>query len=189
MGTTPQFIIGIDPSLRRTGIAVLNSSGEIQDMMELRPPHESVLDAAAWTMKASRQIFTKYHDSVYCMERMITARSGNLLFYVHMRIAEAMDEVNLREGGPWLMNPLPIQLKSYLRKYGVTDISKKTPIVAAVKRELNGVIDPQKVTSNTADAYFLARLALDCIKGDWGYNLPKKEIKLVSWRNYNCQKL
>lgn len=189
MGTTPTVVIGIDPSLRGTGVAVLNfEDGRVLDLQEYRPPFNPVLEAVTWTRSQCWRLFALHPNAVFCMERMIPTRSGNILFYVQMRIMETIIEHNQRVNGPWLMHPLPIQLKSYLRKYGVTDIKRKTPIVAAAKKEVLPTWHRQ-ITSNTADAYFLARLAIDCIRGSWGYNLPQKEIKLVSWGNYNCQRL
>jgi len=104
-----------------------------------------------------------------------------LMFYIQM-ICLGVIESRFVALDPRLVMPLPVQLKSYMRKVYDVNITSKSTIVKSFKEQCGyeGRISQHKV-----EAWFLARLGEDVCTGMFKYKLPSREAPLVSWRIIN----
>ena len=113
-------------------------------------------------------------DLVVSLERPINSSvSGPILFSVQMFVYRFLFE-NGFDGK--IVNPLPVQLKSYMKKAGVEDISCKSGVVRAC-RQRTGL---GRISSHEADAYFLALMAREVVLGTYKYKRPTDKVGIHS---------
>jgi Holliday junction resolvasome RuvABC endonuclease subunit len=171
------MIIGIDPSQRHTGICVLSDTDPmlIAETREIKTEELPILDSVRKIRVEIGELFGQYPDAVYSMEKMMpTATAGALLFYVQMAILEELESRTSKK----LIHPLPVQLRSYVRR--VTGIlpQNKTQTVELAKRASGYT---KRMSSHIADAYFLARMGKAVVDGMYEYKLSRGELPLLSW--------
>lgn len=167
--------IGIDPSQRHTGICVMGPDLKIKDSYDITTEGLAILESGFKVRVELGQLFGKYPDAVYSVEKMMPAAgSGALLFYFQMILLEELATRTTRK----LVHPLPIQLKSFMKMLTGTVPTNKTEIVKRAK-ELSGYT--KRMSSHIADAYFLARAAKMAVEGRYEYNLSRLELPLFSW--------
>lgn len=174
--------IGVDPSVRHTGIIILDDNAKVLRTAEIQTGDMPLLDALGHIRKEFRswtQNNVNSEQDIFAIEKMMpTARSGPSLFVVQMLLLGLLEEL-YGQDTPKLVHPLPVQLKSYLKKVGGEVPPNKTAIVNLYKKETGNT---QRVSSHIADAYFLARMARDVVAGRYAYQLSVKELPLTSWR-------
>lgn len=169
------MFIGIDPSQRHTGVCVLSPDLKIAEAYDIAVPELPVLESGVVIRKAVGELFDKYPDATYTMEKMMpAARNGALLYYVQMLILEELAARTSKR----LAHPLPVQLKSFIRDTTGKMPVNKTDIVNSAK-SASGY--QRRMSSHMADAYFLARLGEMVSKGLYRYTLSKVELPLFSW--------
>jgi len=179
-----QFI-GIDPSLRHTGLCFFLDGVEPQ-FYEIKTGHD-VLSSVA----IIRELFgsflkahvihpVKEEYPIFAMEKQLSVggHSSSLMFHIQMIILE---EIFKRYSMPCLVFPLPVQLTSWMRKHGI-DTTSAGSIVKHFKRTEN---HPKRISQHCVDAYYLTRLAAEVLKGEFYYKLPSKEMALIPWKIRN----
>lgn len=168
-------IIGIDPSQRHTGVCILNSKLDVVEIFDVVTGQEPILESGMMIREQMEVLFKGYPDAIYSMEKMMPgATCGPLLFYVQMIILESMARCTTKK----LVHPLPIQLKSYMKKLLGAVPSNKTEIVQGFKKltSFKG-----RASSHCADAYFLARMGDEVAAKRYSYRLSEKELPIMSW--------
>lgn len=175
------MILGIDPSLRHTGVTLLSGDSLVVFTGEVKTTDAAILTSTRALRRDLQKVFSEVKKLApggldFSMEQMMpTASSGALLFHVQMLILESIEDTF---GRVMIHHPLPVQLKSYIKKVSKGPIESKTDIVNSF-RELSGV--QGRVSSHIADAYFLARLGQDVSRGRFAFKPPSKGYKLMDW--------
>lgn len=172
--------IGIDPSQRHVGVCVLGEDLKVVEMLEIAPK-APILESAVEIRDGMRLVCKKYPHAMYSMEKMMPqATNGALLFYIQMVILEVIAEHTSKR----LAHPLPIQLRSYMKKLLGAVPDNKTATVQGFKRltSFKG-----RVSSHCADAYFLARMAEEVKAKRYSYKLSEVELPLMTWGVMNGQ--
>lgn len=169
------MFIGIDPSQRHTGICVLSKSLEVVSLSEIKTGDMPVLESIVYIRNEMRKVCKVYPTAVYSMEKMMPqATNGALLYCVQMAILEVLGDSTSKQ----LVHPLPIQLKSYMKKLLGQVPPNKTAIVEGFKA---ATLYKGRVSSHCADGYFLARMAEEVVNKRFKYNLSKVELPLMTW--------
>jgi len=174
---TYQFL-GIDPGLRHTGVCLLQTGADPL-FYECKPYALNVLTACSELREGLGKFIQREVGPpvIVSVEKQLSvgAYSSSLMFHVQMAVYEVL-ELSLCEFG--LVAPLPVQLKSYMRKERGVDITNATSIVASFKES-----HPEctRISQHCVDAYYLAKLARDVLAGRWTYRLPSKEMALHPW--------
>lgn len=168
--------IGIDPSLRHTGLCFLSEGAE-PFFMEIKTTSPDILSAAReLKLELLKVLSGPQMDSpiIFGIEKMLMSGwSSNTLFYVQMVV---LREIQRYFHGPFTCMPLPVQLKAYMRDVHNVSIKDKTSIVRSFK-EQTGI---KGMSSHCAEAYYLARLAKDVYEGRWSYKLSK-DLPIIPW--------
>lgn len=173
--------IGIDPSLRHTGICYLKENSR-PIFHEIQPKSKDILSAAEELRNGIGGIRTSFpmilrSTLVVSLEKQLSigAHTSALMFYIQMVVLETLNEnfVNFQ-----LVMILPVQLKSYMRTMANVDIRNATTIVRSFK---NNMGYQGRISQHCVDAYYLARAAKDVQEGRWSYKLPSKEQPLHPW--------
>lgn len=170
--------IGIDPSQRHTGLCLLTEAKS--SFYEIQPTQDSLLGSLEYLAEEFRgwlAVNWKEGDLI-CMERQLSVggQSSSLMFCVQMLILACIREVTKQEEMQ-LVLPLPIQLKSYLKKRHGIDTKNKSSIVAGFKEQTGW---QWRISSHRVEAYYLACLGRDVSLGSWQYKIPTKEVRLFS---------
>lgn len=183
------FYLGIDPSLRHTGLAVTDVNGKPLSFHEIKTGDLPWLESIQKLRKEFREYLTKFPKGsvIYSPEKQLSvgAGSSSLLFAVQIVILE---EIALREDNKPLgfTFPLPIQIQSYAKKVMLLPIKPNSATVstAKVKYGLKGRISIHKI-----DALIAAKLSRDVYNGEWSYNAPSREPQITPWEiNYGCKR-
>jgi hypothetical protein len=169
--------VGIDPSLRHTGLCLREGAEFLFD--EIKTEGEDVLTASK-TIRARFRDFIKKNnaqDAVFCQEKQLSVggQSSSLMFHCQMNMLEVIKE---QGQNPKLVMPLPIQLQSYVKKRHGAPAADGRPYVEHFKRTM---YRPQRISIHCVDAYYLTRLGEDVIEGTWRYPLPSNEQALIPW--------
>lgn len=168
--------IGIDPSKRHTGLCLLVGTEPL--FWEIRPKYDNVLDCLGQTSEELASWLCKNYrtNDLICMERQMSigGQMAALMFCVQMGVLSTIKHYAPLEEMKLVM-PLPIQLKSYMKKVHNLDITSKAAIVAGFKQKTGW---EKRISSHKVDAYYLALLAKDVSLGSWQYKIPSKESKL-----------
>jgi len=182
----PDRILGIDPAKNHTGLALLDQSGRFLKFEQFNGKGEPDILAAT---KLVAQSFAAYLRKVapagrtlYCMEKQLSVggQMSALQFYVQMRLLE---EIDFHDARACLVFPLPVQLKSYMRRrYGVLNTGVASERVQAVRKRVSPDPPVGRISQHKADGWFAARLGWEVVKGTWSYKPPSKEQKLTNLR-------
>lgn len=180
------MILGIDPSLRHTGLCLL-SEGTIHFIFrEIKSTQPSMLLAVQEIRRGVRQ-FLLDHDALGCrcfsIEKQLSVggHTSSTQFYVQMAVLETV-RVLLAGDEPVLIMPMPVQLRSYVQKVEKAPAYGGRSYVDFFREKYN---HPQRISEHCVDAFFLAKLALDVTSKRWYYKLPEKEAPLHPWRTHN----
>lgn len=173
-------MIGIDPSLRHTGLCFLQGAEAI--FYEIKTEGLDVLSA---TRKIKKEFLLFWAEeaalSDVCIEKQLSVggQSSALMFYVQMAILEV-----IAENGPTraVLMPMPIQLQSYVKKRHACPSPEGRALVKHFQETCN---HPKRISQHCVDAYYLARLGQDVLAGVWRYNLPSNEQPLTPWKTVN----
>jgi len=172
--------LGVDPSLRHVGLCLLKPGGGF--LFEEVKAEGDVLTAGKLIRKSVIAFIRQAEGpTTFCPEKQLSVggSSSSLMFYCQMMIFEAILHC---DPNPTVINPLPIQLQSYVRK------QIKSPEVEGQRyvdhfKETVGY--QKRISVHCVDAYYLARLGQDVCNGTWRYNLPSKEQPLTPWKTIN----
>lgn len=172
-------ILGIDPSQRHTGLALYTGGSVV--FREIKPIEVDVLSSVL-RLKESLRTYLKeipqVQELVVSMEKQVlSGHSSTLLFYVEMAVAEVLHEVGVRK----MVSPLPIQLKSFMKKVEGVGIASKTEIVASFRARYGEEYGVSRISSHCVEAFYLVKLAKAVLEGSWGYKLPASEVPLYPW--------
>lgn len=170
---------GIDPSQRNVGLCFRKSGA--QSWFHQIQPETDILSSGREIQQKLLQYFRLYQPTVFALEKQMpnATITGPLLFYIQMVVLGTIHEYTKE---PKLVWPLPIQLRSYLKKRVGADISSKGTVVAHFKETENY---PLRISSHCVEAFYLTRLAEDVLAGVWNYKLSEKELKIVDWKVIN----
>lgn len=172
-------ILGVDPSQRHTGLALLRGSDK--DFYEIKTGTEDVLTSAKTVRREFRE-FVESHSCnrvALCVERQLVLgrQTSSLMFHMQMNLLQVIEEI-WHHPRQFVM-PLPNQLQSYIfHRHGLKPGKAASPVVNLYKK-LTG--DQRRVSIHCVDAYFLGQLGREVLKGTWEYNLPRKEPPQVPW--------
>lgn len=176
------YIVGIDPSQRHTGVCILDQHLKVLEVFDIVTGATPILESGIMIRDQIGILFKKYPDALYCMEKMMPgATCGPLLFYVQMIILESMAEHTSKR----LVHPLPVQLRSYMKKLLGKVPENKTATVQGF-RELTSF--KGRVSSHCADAYFAARMGDEVVNNRYSYRLSEKELPIMSWGVINGER-
>lgn len=179
-------ILGIDPSERHTGLALLEK-GRRPIFAEITTGTLCTIEAISLIRTDLSRFWTENIDveDELCLsvekQLPVGGQSSALLFYVYMTVLEVAYTVG--SGNFHFVSPLPNQLKAYIRDvHGIDAHGHKSSIVQGWQKKYNY---QKRISSHRVEAWFLARLARDVLEGRWTYKLPSKEAPLVPWRTTN----
>lgn len=186
-------VVGVDPSQRHTGLALLDDKFEFEAPLffEIETRGTDLLTS----VQRIRREFAKWvaentmkDDVVFSMEKMVASGySSQLLFYVQMTLFEVIQSCYVKTS-PILVNPLPVQLKSYIKKRYQIDVGKKSWIVDGFKEKCQVDWRERRISSHLVEAYFLARMGIEVLEHRWEYTRPQRELLLVPWEvNYGVK--
>lgn len=164
--------IGVDPSLRHTGICWIDEKDYSPHFLELKTEGLSIIDALITVQRQWQGIVDAFYKNrvVFVVERQVPqARMG-----AWMCTSMAVVLMQIKNFAPRskIYLPYPVQLKSYMRKLGV-DTSTKSSIVQSYKDEHN---ESGRVSSHKVEAFYLARMGQDIQQGAYHFRQPKKEV-------------
>lgn len=118
-------------------------------------------------------------DTVISMEKQVlSGHSSPLMFYVQMTVYELLYSMGCES----IINPLPIQLKSFIKRFEGGAIGSKSDIVNSFKEKYGRKMGIGRISSHCVDAFYLVRLAEETLAGNWSYALSVKELKLHPWK-------
>jgi hypothetical protein len=111
----------------------------------------------------------------------VGGQSSSLLFHVYMSVLDVVYTMDERQKFHFV-SPLPVQLKSYIKKrLGLTP----DPDSRLVREWKEKYRYQPRISAHRVEAWCLARLARDVLEGSWQYKLPSKEAPLVPWKTIN----
>jgi len=183
--TRPQFL-GVDPSQRHTGLCLYEQGAE-SIFFEIKPQAQDLItstDELRQNLRRARVSLGVDTSRLVCsMEKQLSAgaHTAALMFHVQMVVLEELRDWMLPRDLVLVM-PLPIQLKSYMKKVHEVDTKNATSIVQSF-RKIHGF--EGRISQHCVDAWFLVRMAEDVLAGRWTYKLPSKERPLFPWRTVN----
>lgn len=177
------WIIGIDPSLRHTGVCVRNTTDPNNlYTYEVKTGKLPVIESA-WAVTDELTTFLNTINqyiwpasTVLCIERQIPNAPGSsaaIQFYMYLQVIETLDCYfnYLRE--KFIITPFPMQLKKYMRvKHEVKEVSRKQSIIDRYK-ELTGRYN----SSHIAESWFMTCMAEDILKKNWTLPMDKSVIR------------
>jgi hypothetical protein len=176
-------ILGIDPGQRRTGIC-LNDHGRIR-FTDIRTDDETILESGMIVAENLHEYLLNPAiplPATIAVEKQLSAgaESSALMFHMQMIIlAEIRKVYGLKGGDMTFISPLPVQLKSYMKKTHGVATATDTGIVRSAT-ELSKT--KERISSHKAIAYFLTRFAEDVIQNGHTYKLPTREPRLHTWK-------
>lgn len=179
-------VIGIDPSQRHTGLADV-CPGSHPAFHEIKPTGDMLSSARQIVAELEEFLEQNAHPStLYAIEKQLSVggQSSSLMFYMQMTVLDTIGRfvVEKFQVKPVFVMPLPIQLKSYMKKAHGFNIAKPSTIVASFKKKYDGAEWAQgRISQHKVDAFMVALLAMDVMEGDWSYPLPSKEAALIPW--------
>ena len=183
--TNPRAVVGIDPSLRHTGLA-LHREGEADVYYEIKTDNLSVLasqevireELADGVRGLLGRDLTGSRRVVWSIERQLPqgAVNGWLTMVAMLTVCAAIDNLSL-PGQPAMVAPYPNQLKSYIKKVHGVSTGTKNLIRQGHKKITGGKL----VSSHKAEAWFLTRMAKDVLNGKWTYGQSPTAPRLFSW--------
>lgn len=171
--------IGIDPSLRHTGLCLLSEGAEPL-FYEIKTLAPDIL-SAGWELEGELKQWLKRSVPPFRFllgqeKMLISGWSSNTLFHVQMIVLKMVQAHCEGIEYPFTCMPLPVQLKAYMRDMHKVSIKDKTSIVRSFK-EQTGI---KGMSSHCAEAYYLARLVRDVYEGRWSYKLSK-DLPIIPW--------
>lgn len=176
--------IGIDPSLRHTGLCLLEYDGKKFKYYTSEVETSEDILTSAKKLRAEVRLWlrgtSEVDEVIFGMEKMPASTiTSPLLFYVQMILMEEVEDRFLNKE-PQMIHPLPVQLKAYLRDMWGVDLSKgKTGIVQRFKT-LTGFA--KRISQHRVEAYFLAHMARHVSIGEFQLKLSERELPLTPWR-------
>lgn len=173
-------ILGIDPSQRHTGLALKKGGSLVFYEIKTKQPDllSSVLQLKTDLYKFIDQNAPGDEELFISMEKQVASgQSSQLLFYVQMAIFEVLKAVRVER----MVNPLPIQLKAYMRKAEGVNTLSKTDIVESFRERYGKKWGVGRISSHCVEAFYLIRMAEEVLAGTWTYALTKREVALTPW--------
>lgn len=181
-------VVGIDPSQRNTGLALLDEdqAGACPTFYEIKTRGTDLLTSVRKIREefaAFVEANTELDDVAFSMEKVVVSgHSSQLLFYVQMALFEVI-QGRFVQCEPILINPLPVQLRSYIwHRYRIKLVgTQKGVVVNGFKEKYGKAWGIQRISSHCVEAFFLAKMGLEVLAHEWDYNAPQREPKLVPW--------
>lgn len=183
--TSPELVVGIDPSLRHTGL-VLERRGRAPIYHEIKTGSAPVVGALG-TLREGFRIWLAKHEvptrgALWAIERQMAQAEGNgwLMMLAQTAVCEVIADV---ARPPVLMvAPYPNQLKAYISRVHGVKVGTKTQIRQGHRRLLRlQFSDAKLVSSHKAEAWFLAQMARDVVEGRWSYEQSTTKPLLFPW--------
>lgn len=169
-------VVGIDPGQRHVGLCLLNGAETL--FHEIKTDKQDVLTSIV-TIESQLDNFLTSKGlnpgtTLFAIERQLSVggQSSSLMFCMQMTI---LKQICMNWKDVQLVMPLPVQLRSYIKKVHGGDISSAR---ATVKHFQTTTRWKQRISQHCVDAYYLARLAQDVKAGKWEYKLPSNEAQL-----------
>lgn len=186
-----KYIVGIDPSQRHTGLCFMNRKDSSEPSLRFHEIKTDGLDVLSSKLKIYDDLhqwmnnldkeFPIKKNVIFAVEKQLSVggHTSPLLFYIQMSILEVIKE---RDSDPVLIMPLPIQLKSYMKRRHGVDITNATTIVRDFKMKNNF---SGRISQHCVDGFYMALLGKDVFEGSHTYKLPSKEFRLTPWEIKN----
>lgn len=200
MKNPSSLLIGIDPSQRHTGICVIVDGGE-PIFHEIAPSLEEcpvLLDSLLYLRRETRNFLATYFDRsqssttevLLGMEKQVGGGNMSMTLFSAQMTIWGVFQAFLPPNSILLVNPLPIQLKSYMRKRFGVDLENKSAIVESFKKQYGTShnVDLKRISSHKVEAWYLTQMAKEVKNGTWAYTPPSKEKPLVTWKTLYGQK-
>lgn len=157
-------VMGIDPSLTSTGLAVLHGDeAETRAVSSKRKGIERIEDLMDWLMEAAEES----HPSLVAIEGYAFGARGRAVFDL-AEFGGVLRYRLWRSGWPYIDVP-PSMVKKFATSRGN---AKKDEIMLAVYKRWGMEFH----TSDEADAYVLARIALALTEGDRNLTEFQREV-------------
>lgn len=185
-------IIGVDPSQRHTGLVALSTVvGSTPRFSEIQPK-DSIL-ASGLQIKAEFIAWVRLmkvtfpgEDLIFSIEKQLPVggQTSALQFYIQLCVLEGIGQFINTEKRQEVVMPLPVQLRSYMRKRHNVDITSASSGVASFKDQYKNepwMVGLTRISQHKVDAFYLAKLAEDVMAGYWKYKLPSRDLRVVPW--------
>jgi len=180
-----RVVVGIDPSLRRTGICWLRG-GKVEGFKEIQPKQPDLLSSFYHIEGSLLDLMWEWrtHEDeppLFGIEKQLSVggHTSSLMFAVQMLVLRV---IRSTFSDVYLVHPLPVQLKSYIKKRsGIKGKATASEIVRAALATDDFSNFSGRISQHVADAYFLAKAAEEALAGTWVYNLSRKEIPIHPW--------
>jgi len=173
-------ILGLDLAFRNSGFCLIDDVGNVEQLSLLKTEGDLVK-----VLSIIRPLLREYLSNPLLkgvsLERPInTSVSGPLLTVIQVMALEVITESGF-DG--FFVNPLPIQLRSYLKRFRCINPESKKAVVSAFVRDTGRL----KVSDHEADAYYLAQFARAVFNGHWAYNPPSDKVQFHSIPVFYCK--
>lgn len=180
-------VVGVDPSQRHTGLCLMDETlSTVPVFYEIQTRGSDLLTS----IQKIRKEFTNWLDEntelddvVFSMEKMPSgARGHQVLLPVQLALFEVVQSRYLLQQ-PLLVNPLPVQLKSYMwHRFKIkSQTANKSEIVKAFRDQFGNAYGVGRISSHCVEAFFLTKMAVEVLQHTWSYNKPEKELRLHPW--------
>ena len=185
--TEPELVVGIDPSLRHTGLA-LDRKGQPPVYHEIKTGAATVPEAigilreefAAWL----HEVVGPTADVVWALEQQMAQAdiNGWLMMLTQCAVCEVIHGSTVRP--VQMVAPYPNQLKAYIKRMHGVSTGSKTEIRYGHQRIIRDLVQSEKVplvSSHKAEAWFLTQLARDVLDGQWSYKQSPLKVRVFPW--------
>lgn len=182
------IFLGVDPGLRKTGLARYEE-GQPIEFQEISTNASNLLGETA-EIRAGFRNWLNSKDGRpfwFTMERQLSTggESAALMFHVQMLLLEEFEDWTQQQiYEPKVSLPLPVQLRSYMKRRWNVDLTNGTSVVKSYKEITKR---PGRISKHCVDAFFLTQMGKDIFSGNFHYKLPTKELTLVPWEILNGQ--
>lgn len=185
--TEPELVVGIDPSLRHTGL-VLDRRDQPPVYHEIKTAGVSVTEAlgdirrAFWSWLSALGLDRE--PVVWAMERQLAQGDVNgwLMMLTQCAVCEVIYGASV--GEVQMVAPYPNQLKAYIKRMHGIATRSKTEIRYGHRKIIRARVqsaDVSLVSSHKAEAWFLTQMARDVLAGRWSYQQTAVKVRVFPW--------
>lgn len=201
--TEPELVVGIDPSLRHTGLALDRGPGQPPVYHEIKTGSIPVVEAVRFIraeltewlcgLGLDREMEQLRHPVrppgkariVWALEQQMAQADVNgwLMLTVQVAVCEVIQAQSV--GQVQMVAPYPNQLKAYIRRAHGVNPRTKSEIRYGQRRILRERVKSGEVplvSSHKAEAWFLTQLARDVLAGRWSYKQSPVKVKVFPWQ-------
>lgn len=185
--STTDLVIGIDPSLRHTGLC-LDRGTEPPVYHEIKTGRAPVVEAMGDIRRSLASWFREQgvdrEPAIWAVERQLAQGDVNgwLMMLAQVAVCEAILEEAV--GAVQMVAPYPNQLKAYISRIHGVKTDSKTQIRLGqreIMRRRSQSGEAPLVSSHKAEAWFLTQMARDVLAGRWSYMQSPVKVRVFPW--------